>query len=182
MQKMIFLALFAMITSTYFASPLSAQSTKASNLIKNPEFQKNFARWYVPFKSLGKPKVDNLNGENILIIKGFSEDTEKRIRCIQKLDLKKDEIAGQKFKFSVDLRAIKITGKVSFAVREIDSENKTIIYHSIILDKRDKFDWKKFSKTFTASPKATALGIYIIASYLDKDDEVQAKKLHLSKI
>jgi hypothetical protein len=51
------------------------------------------------------------------------------------------------------LKAIKISGRLKFAVREINAKGSSVTYQEIILKKRDKFDWKKFTKTFKYETK-----------------------------
>lgn len=93
--------------------------------------------------------------------------------------LTKDKVTGKKFTFGVTLKAIKVSGKLTLAIREIDAKGSSVSYQAIKLKKRDKYDWKKLTKTFTTSPKAVKLAVYVISSYLQDDDEIQAKDIFL---
>ena len=159
-----------------------ANDVKSENLIRNHDFTQGFKYWHVPLKkSSNTYSIKNIADKNILIIKGAPELGEKNnyVKCACRIKLTKDKISAKKFTFGVSLKAIKVSGQLTFAVREIDAAGKTITYQAIKVKKRDKYDWKKFSKTFSTSPKTVKLAFYIISRYLQKEDEIQAKDIFL---
>jgi Carbohydrate binding domain len=158
----------------------NAEETK--NLIVNPDFAQGLKGWYVPFaKTSSSYTLKKDDDKNILITKGDSKLGKKNsyVKCSQTLRLPKDKVSGKKFTFGVTLKAVKVSGKLMFAIREIDAKGSSVSYRAIKLKKRDKYDWKKFTKTFTTSPKTVKLAVYVISSYLQDDDEIQAKDIFL---
>ena len=157
------------------ASGIICNAEEAENLIPNPNFADNSKGWYITHKKAFSVK------ENILSIKGLPEIGKKNsyVKCAQKLKLTKDQVAGKTFTFGITLNVKKISGRLRIAVRQVDAKGKSITYSGFILKKRAKYDWKKLTKTFTASPKAVRISIYIVASYLQGDDDIQVKDIYL---
>lgn len=166
------------LVSLMIASGFICNAKEVKNLISNPNFADNFKGWYVTHKKAFSVK------DNILSVKGLPEIGEKNsfVKCAQTLKLTKDQVAGKKFTFGVTVNATKVSGKLRLAVRQVDAKGKTIVYKGINLKKRDKYDWKKMSNTFTVSPKAVKIGIYIVASYLEGDDDIQIKDIYLHSV
>lgn len=160
------------------ATGIICNAEEAKNLLLNPNFADNFKGWFLTHK-----QAFSVNG-NVLSIKGLPELGEKNgyIKCARSLKLSKDKVIGKKFSFGVTIKAIKVSGKLMLAVREVDANGKSVKYQAINLKKRDKYDWKKFTKTFTASPKTVKLGVYIIAKYLQGDDDIQVKDIYLHSV
>jgi len=160
------------------ACGIICKAEEAKNLIQNPNFSKNFKGWFVTHKKAFSVK------DNILSIKGLPEIGEKNsyVKCARTLKLAKEQITSKKFTFGITVKATKVSGKLMLAVRESDVKGKTINYQRIMLKKRDKYDWKKFTKTFTASPKAVHIGIYIVATHLQGDDDIQVKDMYLNSV
>lgn len=160
------------------ASGIICNGEEAKNLISNSNFADNFKGWYVTNKKAFSVK------DNILSIKGLPELGEKNsfVKCAQTLKLVKDKVAGKKFTFGITINVTKVSGKLMLAVRQIDAKGKSITYKGINLKKRDKYNWKKMTKTFTVSPKAVKLGIYIVARYLQDDDDIQVKNIYLHSV
>jgi len=169
MLKKITLVLLMVVGTTF----CNAEETK--NLIPNPNFANNFKGWFLTHKKAFSVK------ENILSIRGLPEIGKKNsyVKCAQSLRLSKDKVTGKKFIFGITVKATKVSGKLMLAVREVDAKGKSVKYQSINLKKRDKYDWKKLTKTFTASPKTVRIGIYIVANYLQGDDDIQIKDMFL---
>ena len=165
------------ITFTFLmiASGIMCNAEAAENLIPNPGFADNFNGWYVTHKKAFSVK------DGVLLIKGLPELGEKNafLKCAQTLKLGKDQVSGKKFTFGITLNVKKISGKLMIAVRQVDAKGKSIAYSGFNLKKRAKYDWKKLTKTFTASPKAVKIGIYIVARYLQGDDDIQIKDIYL---
>jgi uncharacterized protein YxeA len=156
----------------------SNNDDKIENLIKGAGFAEGFAGWYVSCKEAFS--LNKVAGENILIVKRNPELKKNNyVKCSKGIKLSKDNVTGKKFTFGVTLKAINVSGKAYFAIREVDANGKTVAYQKINLKKRDKYDWKKITKTFTTSPKTVKLAIYIVARYLGEDDEIQAKNIYL---
>jgi len=167
-----------MAVSTIFCT-----AEEAKNLIANADFAQEFKGWYVSkAKTSTSYTLKKLDDKNILVAKGDSKLGEKNayIKCAQTLKLTKEQIAGKKFTFGVTLKAVQVSGKLMFAIREVDANKKTIRYQAIKLKKRDSYDWKKFTKTFTASPDTTEFAVYIVSNYLQDDDEILAKDIFLN--
>jgi hypothetical protein len=160
------------------ASGIICNAEEAKNLIPNPNFAKNFVGWFVTQKKAFSVK------DNILSVKGLPEIGEKNryIKCAQNIKLAKDKITGKKFTFGVTVKVTKVTGKLMIAVREIDAKGKSVKYQSINLKKRDNYDWKKLTKTFTASPKTVKFAIYFVATHLGGDDDIQIKDMYLNSV
>ena len=160
------------------ACGIICKAEEAKNLIPNPNFANNFKGWFVTQKKAFSVK------DNILSIKGLPELGEKNgyVKCAQGLKLPKDQIAGKKFTFGITIKATKVSGKLMLSVRQVDAKGKSITYKGIKLKKRDKYDWKKLTNTFTVSPKAVRLGIYIVSGYLEGDDDIQVKDIYLHSV
>jgi hypothetical protein len=159
------------------AAGIICNAEEAKNLIPNPNFADNFKGWYLTHTKVFSVK------KNILSITGLPEAGKKNsyIKCAQSLKLSRDKVAGKKFTFGITVKVTKVSGKLMLAVREIDVNGKTITYQAIKLKKRDKYDWKKNTKTFIASTKAVKIAIYIVGNYLGKNDEIQVKDMFLNK-
>lgn len=160
------------------ASGIICSAEEVKNLIPNSNFADNFKGWYVTHKKAFSV-IDN-----ILSIKGLPELGEKNsfLKCAQTLKLTKDQVAGKKFTFGVTVNAKKVSGKLMLSIRQVDAKGKSITYKGINLKKRDKYNWKKMTKTFTISPKAVKIGIYIVARYLQGDDDIQVKDMYLHSV
>ena len=157
------------------ASGIICGAEEAKNLIPNPDFADNFKGWYLTQKKAFSVK------DGVLSIKGLPELGEKNgfVKCAKTLRLPKDKISAKKFTFGITLNVKKISGKLMIAVRQVDAKGKSITYSGFNLKKRAKYDWKKLTKTFTASPKAVKIGIYIVSRYLQGDDDIQLKDIYL---
>lgn len=160
------------------AGGIICNAEEAKNLISNQNFANNFKGWFITQKNAFSVK------DNILSIKGVPEIGEKNkyVKCAQKLKIAKDEVTGKKFTFGITVKATKVSGKLAISVREIDANGKSVKYQSIKLKKRDKYDWKKLTKTFTTSPRTVSIGIYIVSNYLQGDDDIQVKDIFLHRV
>jgi Carbohydrate binding domain len=157
----------------------NANAEKSGNLIKNTDFSQGLKNWFVSCAKVYSTK--EIDGKNILIVKGApgSGGKNNSAKCIQNIKLSADMVSGRKFTLGVTVKAIKISGRLKFAVREINAKGASITYQEIVLKRRDNFDWKKFTKSFTASSKTVKLAVYIVAYYLEKEDEIQVKDIFL---
>jgi hypothetical protein len=118
--------------------------------------------------------------KNILVIKqNPNKKKNNHVKCSTSIKLPPEKITGKKFKFGVTLKAKKVSGAGYLAIRENDSKGKSLNYQKIKLKKRDEYDWKKFTKTFTASPETVKLAFYIVTKYLGDEDEIQVKDIFL---
>lgn len=160
------------------AGGIFCQAEEAKNLIPNPNFADDFKSWGRTHKKAFSVK------DNILSVKGLPEIGEKNnyVKCAKSLRLSKDKVSGKKFTFGVTVKATKVSGKLMLAVRESNAKGITITYQTIYLKKRDKYDWKKITKTFTTTPKTVRLGIYIVATFLQGDDDIQVKDIFLHSV
>lgn len=153
-------------------------STETKNLIQNADFANAFKGYYLTSKH--SFSIDKLDGKNILVIKSDANpEINKYLKCSKKINVPLKSIVKKKFTFGVTLKVAKVSGSAYFAIREVDGQGKTIVYHSIKLKKRDKFDWKKLTKKFTTSSNTASLALYIVEKYWGSDDEIQAKDIFL---
>lgn len=147
------------------------------NLIRNPDFLAaarnewhcNAPKNFLPGKDGNRTFVE-IKGNTPP--KGFQ-------RMIQSIPLKPEELAGKEAVLSFDAKVDKLSGKVSFAVREIDKKGKSLRYETIALTKYDKHDWKGYSRTFKISPETASIALHITADYVGSEDAVRYADLKL---
>ena len=94
--------------------------------------------------------------------------------------LKGADLAGREITLSFDAKAEKLSGNVSFAIREIDAAGKSLRYQTVKLTKYDQHDWKNYTKTFKLSPKTDAIALHVTADYLDGEDSFRFANLKLT--
>ena len=156
---------------------LAAQN--AENLVRNPDFQPPlWKEWHC---NAPKNFLAEKDGErNVIVIKG-NTPAKGFQRIIQTYrQLKGADLAGREITLSFDAKAEKLSGNVSFAIREIDAAGKSLRYQTVKLTKYDQHDWKNYTKTFKLSPKTDAIALHITADYLDGEDSFRFANLKLT--
>lgn len=147
------------------------------NLIRNPDFLASERRaWYCsdPKNFLAEREGDRA----IVEIRGNTPPKGFQ-RIIQSIALKPEELAGKEAVLSFEAKVGKLSGKVSFAIREIDKTGKSLRYESIELSKYDRHDWKEYSRKFRIAPETASIALHITADYLGADDAVRISGLKL---
>jgi hypothetical protein len=146
-----------------------------------------FAGQKVDIKFSGK-KVDSyikrrtcVVKDNILSISGDTASKNNVCRSVI-FHLPYKSPADKKFKLSGEIKLEKINPKAKFevAIRLINAENKSIKYETFTLTTNQ--DWKKFTKTFTASVKTVKMQLYIIARNLADESTGSIKNLSVEQL
>jgi hypothetical protein len=153
----------------------------AENLTPNADFQNDFKGYFRSSKEAFS--LIKIGAQNILVIKqNPNKEKNKHVKCSIVIELPPEKVTGKKFRFGVTLKVKKISGAAYLAIREIDSNGESLTYRKIKIKKRDAYNWKKFTKTFTTSSKTVKLAFYIVAKYLGDEDEIQVKEIFLERI
>jgi len=147
------------------------------NLIRNPDFLAAARNeWHCNAPKNFLPGKDGKR--NFVEIRGNAPPKEFQ-RMIQSIPLKPEELAGKEAVLSLEAKVDRLSGKVSFAVREVDKAGKSLRYETIALTKYDRHDWKEYRRTFKISPETASIALHITADYLGAEDAVRYADLKL---
>jgi hypothetical protein len=153
----------------------------ADGIIENSDFSKGFSGWFVTNNNAFS--VKDIDGNKCLEVSGVKDQKKNAyIKCSQNLKLSQEQIQGKKFIFSVDVKAVKISGRLDVSIREIDAKGRSVTYRTIKLTKWDDGDWKKFKRSFVPAKKTARLAVYIVGYYLAPDDKIYIKNISIKEV
>jgi hypothetical protein len=101
-----------------------------------------------------------------------------RIKLLKDVTLK----PGDEIILKAKIKCIKLSGKFQVMFRQADAKGKSLNYTGTTLRRRYKCNWKEFSRKIKIVKKSDRFYIYIISTYLSKEDAVYVKDISIEKV